>query len=120
MNAFFVTLVAILVLGLAILQLILFKWTDGWLWPVLHIALFMVSASPAFRLVNHSTIGIHHRCLVHTDQVCAVSCLPLPFKTHHRQSSQGLEPALDLGDDASVQGRDQTDQVTHAIPGWLY
>ena len=43
MNPFFVTLLTILILGLAILQLILFKWTDGWLWPVLHIALFIVS-----------------------------------------------------------------------------
>ena len=43
MNAFLITLLLILVVGLAITSLALNQWTDGWLWPILHVCLFVVS-----------------------------------------------------------------------------
>ena len=43
MKAFIAILLTILVIGLAIVQLILIRWTDGWLWPILHAALVIVS-----------------------------------------------------------------------------
>ena len=43
MNCFFVLLVMILLVGLAITQLALNFSTEGWLWPALHGILFLVS-----------------------------------------------------------------------------
>ena len=43
MNCFLVLLILILIVGLAITQLALNFYTEGWLWPVLHGALFLVS-----------------------------------------------------------------------------
>ena len=40
---FLITLVTILAIGLIITQLIIFEWTEGWLWHALHALLFMVS-----------------------------------------------------------------------------
>ena len=47
MNCFFLLLILITLVGLAITQLALHFYTDGWLWPALHGILFLVS----FRLV---------------------------------------------------------------------
>ena len=68
---------------------------------------------------SFTTLGFYHCGLVHTDQVSAMGCLPLPLKTDYKQSSEGLKRALDLGDDATVQRCDQADQESHAIPGRL-
>ena len=52
MNCFLVLLILILVIGLAITQLALNFYTDGWLWPALHIALFLVSPALILKILS--------------------------------------------------------------------
>ena len=55
MKAFIAILLTILVIGLAIVQLILIRWTDGWLWPILHAALVIVSFRKKVRALLHQS-----------------------------------------------------------------
>ena len=45
MNCFLITLILILLVGIAITQLAFIQWTEGWLWSVLHLGLLLVSIS---------------------------------------------------------------------------
>ena len=44
MNAFLITLMLILVIGVTIMQLALLHWTETWVWNVLHGCLLLVSS----------------------------------------------------------------------------
>ena len=49
-----------------------------------------------------------------------MGCLSLLLEPDNEHASHGAEPATDSGDGQVVQGSEQADQESHAIPGRLY
>ena len=121
MKAFIAILLTILVIGLAIVQLILIRWTDGWLWPILHAALVIVSfrKKSDYHLINQkifqfltsstSLIGFNSRHLADIDQGSSLGCLSVLLEPDNKLTSHGSELEADSGDGQVVQGGQQVD-----------
>ena len=85
MNAFLITLMLILVIGVTITQLALLHWTETWVWNVLHGCLLLVSSMTVFA---HFFLlaAFNLRSLAHPLESRPLGCLPLQLEGHLRQS----------------------------------
>ena len=96
-KAFIVALAAILVLGVIATQMLLWNFTDSWLFPAIHAAIFIVSqdslcpAPPPLTGACAPT-AVSVLDLGNPDQGRAVGGLPLHRQVHHGQPPQGTEP----------------------------